>query len=411
VAASVERALRALQHAVRAPEPKAPDRRTQRSGPIPDDLQTEAAKSMILWAPECDALDELAQRLADDLRFEHMDAKEIDAAVWRFACQATLQRSEDHVKPFVSAHARSPEEHTCYFPVEHLKMPAASELYGVTFLPWDDAAKPLKGPWPVPEGASVVAVPCCGTSRKAMAERARPLAEHALRILRATLREHPGIVDRQLRFRLDESYWFEDGLGGWSLHPEKGWELELHESFLPYATDPSIATLPAKPRNEIGRRAHRALTWIEEAQLAVDPLAAVLALFYALETLLGDSDPGQKGPRLAVRRATLGARVRGQFQHPIDVIVLYDEVRSCAVHGDTPSPISERAQMSLARSVRHAISEFLTYAATNGLKRRADVVASLQADENWRRIIDELIKPNPNWHEHVRHLPGSEDSP
>lgn len=407
-AAAVERALRTLQHAARAREPETPDRRTYRTGQIPDDLQTETAKSMVLWAPECGALDELAQNLADDERFEHMDAKEIDAAAWRFACEAALQRSDDHVKPFLAAHARPLEEHTCYFPVEHLKVPAATELYGVTFLPWADAAKPLSVPWPVPEGASVVAVRCRGTSRKAMAERARPLAEHALRVLRATLREHPGIVDRQLRFRLDESYWFEDGLGGWSLHPEKGWELELHESFLPYATDSSIASLPAEPRNEIERRAHRALTWIEEAQLAVDPLAAVLALFYALETLLGDSDPGQKGPRLAVRRATLGACVRGEFHHPIDVIMLYDAVRSTAVHGDTPSPVSERAQLSLARSVRHAVSEFLTYAETNGLKRRRDVVSSLQADEHWRRIVDELIKPNPEWQEHVKQLPNAE---
>ena len=406
-ARTMEQALRTLQHKVRAKEPETPDRSSRRSGVIPEDLQTESSKSMTLWAPERAAFDEAVACIADDERFEYLEAKEIEAAVWRFACQAALQRSENHVAPFVGEHAREPEAHTCHFPIEHLRVPVATELYGVTFLPWNDAPKPQSPGWPIPDGASVVAVPCRGTSRRAMAERARPRAEHALRILRAALREHRGIVDRQLRFRLDESFWFEDGLGGWSLHPEKGWELELHESLLEYATAPRIASLPVYPRNEIERRANRALVWIEQAQLVVDPLAGVLSLFYALETLLGDSDPGQKGPRLAVRRATLGALMSEQFQHPIEVILLYDEVRSSAVHGDTPSPVGEPEFRSLAWSVRHAVNELLTYAEANRLKNRRAVVTALQTDEHWPRIIDQLIRPNPAWQDHLKQLPNA----
>lgn len=406
-ARTVEQALRGLQHKVRAKEPEAPDRSARRSGAIPEDLQTETAKWMTLWAAERAAFDEAVQHIADDERFEYMEAKEIDAAVWRFACLAALHRSENHVGPFVAAHAREPEEHTCHFPIEHLTVPVPTELYWVTFLPWDDAPKPQSPGWPIPHGASVVAVACRGTSRRAMAERARPHAKHALRLLRAALRDHRGIVDRQLRFRLDESFWFEDGLGGWSLHPEKGWELDLHESLLPYATEPRIATLPAVPRNEIERRANRALVWIEQAQLVVDPLAGVLSLFYALETLLGDSEPGQKGPRLAVRRATLGAITSGQFQHPMEVILLYDEVRSSAVHGDTPSPVGEPEFRSLAWSVRHAVSELLDYAEANRLRGRGAVVAALEADEHWSQIIDQLIRPNPAWQDHLKQLPNA----
>ena len=133
----------------------------------------------------------------------------------------------------------------------------------------------------------------------------------------------------------------------------------------------------------------------------------MLSLCYALETLLGDSDPGQKGPRLAVRRATLGAITSGQFQHPMEVILLYDEVRSSAVHGDTPSPVGEPEFCSLAQSVRHAVSELLTYAEANRLTRRGAVVAALQADEHWSRIIDQLIRPNPAWQGHIEQLPNA----
>jgi hypothetical protein len=406
-AATVERALRTLRLAVRSGTGEEQDRRLSRSGAIPDDLRTEAAVSMYLGTAECVALDDVIDRLACDERFEYMGSSELDAAGWRYACQACLQRSVDHTQAFIAAYARTPESHTCYFPIEHLTVPATTELYGVTFLPAGEVEKPASPLWTIPQDASVMAVACRGTSRQAMVERARPDAEHALRLLRATLREHPEIVDRQLRFRLGETHWFEDRLSGWSVQPDQGWELELHESLLEYARRPSIATLPLHPRNDIERRANRALVWIEQFQLSVDPLIGVLSLFYALETLLGDRDGGQKGPRLAVRRATLGAIVRESFQHPIDVVVLYDEVRSRAVHGDEPLPIGERTILSLAWSVRQAVSEFLTYAQAQRVTRRSKVVAALESHEHWSRIIDELIRPNPEWEKHIQHLPNA----
>lgn len=408
-AGTVERALRTLQLAVRSGKAEEQNRRLFRSGAIPDDLRTEAAVSMYLGTAECVALDEVIDRLARDERFEYMGSSEIDAAGWRFACQACLQRSVDHTKTFITAYARAPESHICYFPIEHLTVPATTELYGVTFLPADEVEKPASPLWTIPQHASVIAVACRGTSRQAMVERARPRAEHALRILRATLREHPGIVDRQLRFRLGESHWFDDRRSGWSVQPDQGWELELHESLLEYATGPRIATLHFQARNDIERRASRALVWIEQFQLSVDPLIGVLSLFYALETLLGDRDGGQKGPRLSLRRATLGAIVRESFQHPIDVVVLYDEVRSRAVHGDEPLAIDERTILSLAWSVRQAVSELLTYAAAEGLTKRSQAVAALESHEHWSRIIDELIRPNPEWEKHVQHLPNASD--
>jgi hypothetical protein len=179
-AATVERALRTLQLAVRSSTEEEQDRRPFRSGAIPDDLRSEAAVSMYLGAAECVALDEVIDLLARDERFEYMDPSELDAAGWRFACQACLQRSVDHTQAFIAAYARAPESHTCYFPIEHLTVGATTELYGVTFLPAGEVEKPASPLWTIPHDASVIAVACRGTSRQAMAERARPHAEHAL---------------------------------------------------------------------------------------------------------------------------------------------------------------------------------------------------------------------------------------
>lgn len=98
----VERALRTLQLAIRSEGSEDNDRRAWRTGQIPEDLQTEAARSMHLGTRECAALEEAIRWLAGDERFEYMDANQTDAAAWRFACQAALHRSDDHVKAFVA---------------------------------------------------------------------------------------------------------------------------------------------------------------------------------------------------------------------------------------------------------------------------------------------------------------------
>jgi hypothetical protein len=61
---------------------------------------------------------------------------------------------------------------------------------------------------------AVIGVPCSGTDGRKMMGRARRLAGHALRVLRAGLREDRGIADVQLRFRLGTLYWFSEGAGG-----------------------------------------------------------------------------------------------------------------------------------------------------------------------------------------------------
>jgi hypothetical protein len=68
--------------------------------------------------------------LQDDLRFEHLDERAADRAVWKFLCDAYVHRDEDHVGPFLQTYAREPVGTVCYFTLEHLmiKEPIRSAL-------------------------------------------------------------------------------------------------------------------------------------------------------------------------------------------------------------------------------------------------------------------------------------------
>ena len=103
---------------------------------------------------------------------------------------------------------------------------------------------------------------------------------------------------------------------------------------------------------------------------------------------------------------TLGAATAGSFEHPVKVIVYYDQVRSAAVHGEEPEPLPENEIASLAWSIRTGISEFLTYADARELTRRWQVVAALESDEYWAEIVENFISPNPNWVKHLKPPPA-----
>jgi hypothetical protein len=103
------------------------------------------------------------------------------------------------------------------------------------------------------------------------------------------------------------------------------------------------------------------LGWFERSQLATDSLIELLYLFVALEAILGDTSEGLKAPALAIWRAMLGLAASGSFAHPARVYVLYDAVRSAAVHGEQPPEVSPEDVNRFAGDVRRAINEFLGY--------------------------------------------------
>ncbi len=330
---------------------------------------------------QVDALEELEAALAVDQRFEHMKERQINEVVEGFANAAFVHRDANHIPGFIEEHAEEPQSLVCSFPVEGLTVHRELELFGVTFTPAEQAEIPehMFGPGQGPIGAAV-STTCEGTSGTAMKERARKKVEHALRQLRAGLREHRSIPDQQLRFRLGTSYWFHGGGGGWSTPSDQIIDVGLNDELVEFATSTEIARLPAEGGTSIEKAARRALQWFDDALLATDPLKEVLYLFFALEAILGDKSDKLKGENLALRRALLSHKLDQGFTHPGRIYSLYDEVRSEAVHGGEPLEVSKSEVSKFQWDVRRAINEFLEYARKEGFSKRGKLLEALDND-------------------------------
>jgi hypothetical protein len=392
---TVEHALAELQRLVR--RRLAVDGIPAMSGLLPDDLQSDESKMLGLRRDERDALQYVRNLLAEDLRFEYLKESAAEAATWRFVCLAHM-RDGDHVPDFVAEHAREPMERTCFLPLESLTISEEIELFGVRLLPLDQASppEPLFGPPLTEASRSVVAVPALGTDYMKMNGRARVAAEHALRLLRATLREHPWIADEQLRFRLGPSVWFDDERSAWQRAPDEGWELTLDQGLVELVTSQPISSLPEVPSTDVERRAELALRWYERAQLVVEPIDKLLYLFFALEAILGDKSEGLKAPALAVRRAMLGLLTTGHFTHPARTYLLYDKVRSAAVHGERPPDVDGRDVRSFGWDIRIAINEFLQFASDHGLVKRSRMRQALDVDDRRQGVVQALLEQDPD---------------
>lgn len=385
--ATVEKGLERLQQVLREEDPPSPAEPVYHAA-IPDDLRTEQP-ALSLYAPEKAAFDEVCRLMAEDLRFEYLREQAIRDAVWRFVCEFVLLRSRGLVKSFVADHARVPMETTCYFPVLLLTLRDELELHGVRLQPRpvEEAAEREPG--------SIAAVRCRGTDHQRMAARARPTAEHALRVLRASLRDYNFMPDEQLRFRLGYTMWFDSGPGGWTSPPNQGWDLELDEKLLRTAQQAPLYHLPPEGQTDVERRANVALRWFEQAQLVGDPLMEVLFCFTALEAILGDTSEGLKAPSIAIRRVMLSLLTKGGFRHPSLTFVLYDKVRNAAVHGEERPAISPKTADQLAWDVRRALNEFLEFAEQEGLTKRSQVRAALDEHPRREQVVAGLLRDDP----------------
>lgn len=403
---SVEQALAELQRLIRR-SPLPVQLETALTGRIPEDLRPEGKLSLLLAPLEAHALDQVRCLLPNDLRFEHLDDHVHVAmdATWRFVCRAYTQQQGDLVAAFIEEHGRTPMQRTCFFPLEWLNVATEVTLFGVRFIPAGGVNMPpyVLQPAAGPTKVSVVGVEVTGTSYKTMIGRARADAERALRLLRATLRAHHSLPDIQLRFRLRNEMWLDDNAKAWSRPPERGADLDLNDALIVLATSQPLSALPAVPTNDVEHRASWALQWFERAQLAVDPLMELLALFYGLETILGDKSEGLKAPALALRRAMLDLLTRGACHDPSDTYWLYDEVRSKAVHGEKPPEVSQRDVDALASDVRVALNQFLEFASARGLVKRKQVRDALDAHPERARIAEDLLKTDPaRWRKYLQ---------
>jgi hypothetical protein len=384
--------LRRLQALVRRPPS---GDRTVRNGRVPDDIATEDFRWLYLEPDKEEAYQEAQAVVLGDLRFEYLDPREVADALWRFVCRCHADRTRDHAGLFVEEHAREVLDLVCYLPVEHLEVGTETDIAGLRMLPTTSDEVPQQGRRFVldPPVGCVIAVRVSGTSYERMAERARVVAEHGLRVLRIALRASHSIHGDQLRFGLGEAYAFGDHLSGWARRRGVAYPLTLAAPGIELARSQLVEGLPLIPRNKLERKAGLAVRWMERAWLAIEPLDRLLYLFFALESLLGDTGQGQKAGLIALRRAVLSQAMGRGFTHPSRAYWLYEKVRSAAVHGSEPPEVSEADVRLFAGDVREALDEYLRYGQEQGFTRPSQLVAALDSHPDRPRLI-EWIREN-----------------
>jgi len=87
----------------------------------------------------------------------------------------------------------------------------------------------------------------------------------------------------------------------------------------------------------------------------------------------------RRAPVLAFRRAMLGEAVGHGFTHPSATLVLYDEVRSAAVHGGEVPEVTEKVVGQFAWDVREALNEYLAYGADQKFTKQSQLVQALDS--------------------------------
>ena len=321
------------------------------------------------------ALEQTEDALVGDQRFEYMN--DVERTLKEFIARAWAERSVNHVPSFIELHARPLLQLTCFIPIENLKVQSTVHVLGVDLLVLDDPAIPR------PEHAAfaltspigcVAAIPTSGTNVGMMADRARGQLSVVLRIARAGLATR-GLRDRQLRFRPGTAYAFSNDAIGWTRRSDSAYELTVTPPLID--NQAAVWKLPVDPVTDVEKKAMLALHWMERARFTGEPLIALLYLFFALEALLGDKKDGLKGGKLSRRQLILSHAVTGGFRHPDTTWLLYDQVRSAAVHGEAAPPIDEDTVQRLEWSVRDTLDEYLTFTATNGIKRRSALIQAL----------------------------------
>lgn len=134
------------------------------------------------------------------------------------------------------------------------------------------------------------------------------------------------------------------------------------------------------------------MRWADRALLTPDPLVRLLYLFFALEALVGDRAATEKARRITFRRAMLAHAVRGGFRNPHVTYAFYDDVRSAAVHGNSPPEISTDDVKALASDVRRGINEVLEFAVSIEARRHSQVVHALDTHSDAPALLSGLQK-------------------
>jgi hypothetical protein len=236
--------------------------------------------------------------------------------------------------------------------------------------------------------------------------RARDRALHALRLLRLALAPH--VHERQLRFALGAQYSFGDPAWGFARPPGDAYGLTLSSGLVDRLRTVPIAGLGADPADDVRTKADVAVRWLDRAVVADEPLVALLFAFFALEAFLGDKAEGAKAHKLAFRQMTLGHAVTGGFSHPDRVWLLYDKVRSGAVHGEKPTAVDSDTARRLVSSVSETLDQYLLLAEREGIRRRGRLMTFLDAHPDRDSLRVWLHQAaDPQWDRFLGRAPGT----
>jgi len=351
--------------------------------------------------------------VAADERFEHLDPAE--DIIREFAAACATDRQTDHVEAFVVRHGQDASEQVCYFGVERLRVDQEATVAGTRLLPLDHPDIPTTNTlFKLDESiASVAAVPVTGTNKVRMAERARKLGEHALRVLRIALRQQDrGLHPMQLRFRLGSSHAFADGAGGWQIHDDVALPSGLPADLMAAVLATPVAGLPpTAAKKSINEKALLAVEWLDRAVFTPDPLVATLFRFFALEALLGDKSGGLKNGVLALRQMTLSEIANEYWFHPDDTFLQYDQVRSYAVHGEVAPAVTEQQAAEFAWTVRDTLDQYLAVAGKNGFTKRKQLPDLL---DNYPKRREQIVwireHCSPEWNSYLDSIIVSQEA-
>jgi hypothetical protein len=379
---------------------------------VPEDLVEAGPESLYLGSVEAEAFRTAKSSIAADLRFEHLTRRvasdPLQEALVRFACLCEMKRDTDQVAPFFSGYSREPEERVCFIGIEYLQVTETFEFFGLRLLPTDHADVPdADGLFTVePPIGAVAAVPTEGTHLGLMKDRATAVAERVLRVLRVGLRENRYLNPLQLRFRLAESYSFGGRAAGFQTPDDARWDVKVDRELIDLVEDQSLAALATEPENDLEQCAARALSWIEASMIEGDRLKSLLFLFFALEAMLGERSEGLKGHGLAFRRALLSLATRGHFADPERASLLYDQVRSAAVHGGEPPNVPEDMHRAFAWDMRIALVQYMELAMREGFATRRALLRYLRQLEDREKLAEWLReRDRANWDKFLNNRP------
>ncbi|SLK12663.1 hypothetical protein SAMN06272721_11728 [Arthrobacter sp. P2b] len=207
----------------------------------------------------------------------------------------------------------------------------------------------------------------------------------------------------QLRFRLGTSYTFPGELRGWNSRPDSSYDLELSSASLSDIDIDRYNDLDPESRNTLQIKADIAVRWMERARFTGEPVIEVLYLTFALEALLGDTQAGLKSGLIARRQLMLSHIMTGMIPHPDQTIMLYGEVRSKAVHGETAREISSQEAAAFHLAVKNAFDQYLDLASRENIQTQSKLTTLLDKHDEHETLVEWLaLNGGPEWAKYFR---------